>query len=119
MANVPPGNDAAPASATKGPKTSKEGRSGGGLAPKAYWPIFLVMIARYIVSRVFEPTSITIPIRLQEADRWGQCRGSYQCGRFNRGRFKAAVTYPPPAAQARGRRARFSRCWSVQGAHFH
>jgi cell division protease FtsH len=100
MANLPTTN--APA---RPPKDSKEAAARQPrMRPQLWWLIFAVlMMANYVVTRVFfpEPSSITIPYTFfKQQVAAGNVENVTSVGDSIQGGFKAAVTYPPEKSAA-------------------
>ncbi len=87
-----------------GSKSSQETAPGRRLRPQLWWLIFLlVMIANYVVTRVFfpEPASITIPYTFfKQQVTAGNVEAVTGVGDSIQGSFKTKVTYPPPRSEA-------------------
>ena len=103
MANLPTDNAAAPPSDGRSKDSKAAGPGQSRMRPQLWWLIFLVMmIANYLVSRVFfpEPASITVSYSFfKNQVEAGNVENVTSVRDSIRGTFKTEVTYPPPESQ--------------------
>jgi cell division protease FtsH len=104
VTSLPTGNVATHPSGGPPKKSGDSVPGSPSMRPKPWWLIFLaLMIANYLLVRVFspEPSSITIPYTVfKKQVQTGNVRDVTSVGDSIQGTFKTGVTYPPAAPQA-------------------